>query len=236
MAADSNLPVDYVLFSTGAGVVHFPSGQIVRKVTLEDSEVKRATGVLAAAKLDFMAHRPIPENHIFAYHISTSGNSDFEKRISLYKPYAFPMAEPTEDFGPATQLLAILPPGQNKAILNEIRQKLPDFNVVHTTSPLDGKSTWIEIFPSNVSKSLTAEWLAMQLRIEGENILSLGNDYNDIDLLEWSHTRFVVENSPPDLKARFPTVASNNNCGVAEAIERWLDERFFSCDITPPLP
>lgn len=223
--ANSALPIDYVIFSTGAGVIHFPSRQIVRKVSLEDQEVRRATEVLVAANLDFMVHRPIPENHRFAYYASNSGNSDFETRISLYKSYAFPMDSIREDFGPATQLLAVLPPSQNKMILNDIRQKLSDFNVIQTTSPLDGKSTWIEIFPATVSKSQTAQWLATELGIKPENSVSLGNDYNDMDLLEWSGTSFVVENAPQDLKMRFTTVASHDQGGVAEAIERWLTKQ-----------
>lgn len=219
---DSGLPIDYVIFSTGAGVIHFPSQQIIRKVSLEEDEVRRAIDVLAAANLDFMIHRPIPENHYFAYHASNSENSDFEMRICLYKPYAFPMENLTDGFGPATQLLAVLPPSQNKVILNEIRQKLSDFNVIQTTSPLDGKSTWIEIFPAIVSKSQTTEWLASELNIDVKNSFSLGNDYNDLDLLEWSGNSYVVENAPQDLRNRFPMVASHNQCGVAEAVEKWL--------------
>ena len=223
--ADSTLPIDYVIFSTGAGVIHFPSQQIIRKVSLEEDEARRAADALVAANLDFMIHRPIPENHYFAYHASNSENSDFERRISLYKPYAFPMETLTDGFGPATQLLAVLPPSQNKVILDEIRQKLSEFNVIQTTSPLDGKSTWIEIFPAIVSKSQTAEWLATELNIDVENSFSLGNDYNDLDLLEWSGNSYVVENAPQDLRKRFSTVASHDQGGVAEAVERWLIKR-----------
>ncbi|UCE52849.1 MAG: HAD-IIB family hydrolase [Desulfobacterales bacterium] len=225
--ADSGLPIDYVIFSTGAGVIHFPSGQIVRKVSLEESEVKRAFNLLIAAKLDVMIHRPIPENHKFAYYRANTKNSDFETRIALYKPYAFPMAQTTDGFGPATQLLAVLPPSQNIMIVSDIRKKLSDFNVIQTTSPLDGTSTWIEIFPANVSKSLTAAWLAKELDIDPDDTLALGNDYNDLDLLEWSATSFVVANAPDELKTRFAAVASNNKCGVAEAVERWLDRKAF---------
>jgi hydroxymethylpyrimidine pyrophosphatase-like HAD family hydrolase len=164
--AESDLPVDFVIFSTGAGVSHFPSGKIVRKVCLEGSEVKRVTEVLLAARLDFMIHRPIPDNHHFAYVAVNSGNTDFEHRISIYQPYAFEMEDTADGFGPATQLLAVLPPSQNMVILDELREKLFDFNVIQTTSPLDGESTWIEIFPANVSKSQTAEWLAMELNVE----------------------------------------------------------------------
>jgi hydroxymethylpyrimidine pyrophosphatase-like HAD family hydrolase len=51
----------------------------------------------------------------------------------------------------------------------------------------------------------------------------VGNDFNDLDLLEWAQTRFVTANAPPELKERFPTVASNDRCGVAEAIARWIE-------------
>jgi len=225
--ADSGLPIDYVIFSTGAGVIHFPRSEIVRKVSLEDSEVKRAFDVLVAEKLDFMIHRPIPENHKFAYYTSNTENSDFETRITLYKPYAFPISQTVDGFGPATQLLAVLPPSQNTMIVDDIRKKLSDFNVIQTTSPLDGKSTWVEIFPANVSKSLTADWLAKELDVDPEDTLAMGNDYNDLDLLEWSAASFVVANAPDALRTRFAAVASNNNCGVAEAIDRWLDEKAF---------
>lgn len=221
------LPVDFIIFSSGAGISEYPSGQIIRKVSLEPHEVRRAIEILKAAKLDFMVHRPIPENHIFGYFCFNPNNTDFDHRIALYNPFAFPLNDAADGFGSATQLLAILPPGNYKPILDRIRRKLSDFNIILTTSPLDGQSTWIEIFPANVSKSLTAAWLANEFGLDANNALSVGNDYNDLDLLEWASTSFVVENAPNDLKTRFPVVASNNDSGVAEAIKRWLAEKQF---------
>jgi hydroxymethylpyrimidine pyrophosphatase-like HAD family hydrolase len=58
-----------------------------------------------------------------------------------------------------------------------------------------------------------------------EDSFSLGNDYNDLDLLEWSGNSYVVENAPQDIRMRFSMVASHNQCGVAEAIERWLTKQ-----------
>jgi hypothetical protein len=98
--------------------------------------------------------------------------------------------------------------------------------VIRTTSPLDGRSTWIEIFPTTVSKSLTAAWLADTLGIDQQKVASVGNDYNDIDLLEWTPNSYVVNNAPSDLKNRFTCVASNNDGGVAEAAGRWITERY----------
>ncbi|MGD2022568.1 MAG: HAD hydrolase family protein [Desulfobacterales bacterium] len=219
--AVENLPVDFVMFSTGAGVLEQSSQKIIRKVSLESSEVERACDVLRSVHLDFMVHRTIPDNHVFAYYQSKDGNADFERRLTLYSQFATPLSKLPEGFGPATQLVAVVPVKQGNMVLEKIRSELSDFNVIQTTSPLDGISTWIEIFPRVVSKSLTAAWLAEKLGIDNAQIASVGNDYNDLDLLEWAANSYVVDNAPEDLKARFPNVASNNNGGVAEAIQQW---------------
>jgi HAD superfamily hydrolase (TIGR01484 family) len=222
----ANLPVDYILFSTGAGVLQYPGGEIIRKIHLELPEVRRACEVLNAFRLDFMVHRTIPDNHMFAYWRSNDGNTDFERRIELYKQFAIPLVDAAGDFGPATQLLAVVPPGDAGPLLDKLRAAMTEFNVIQTTSPLDGKSTWIEIFPSTVSKSQTADWLAKTLGIDRHAIVAVGNDYNDLDLLQWSASSYVVDNAPADMKSRFTCVASNNDGGVAEAAECWIRERY----------
>jgi hypothetical protein len=221
----SNLPMDFVIFSTGAGVLQYNGGRIIRKVNLEPPEVERASAVLKAYRLDFMIHRTIPDNHMFAYYRTNHKNDDFDRRLELYRRHANILTETSNSFGPATQLLAVVPARNGTAVLETIRNELVDFNVIQTTSPLDGKSTWIEIFPTTVSKSQTAAWLAEELRIDRRQIASVGNDYNDLDLLAWTDCSYVVDNAPADLKNRFATVASNNNGGVAEAARRWLAEK-----------
>ncbi len=78
---------------------------------------------------------------------------------------------------------------------------------------------WIEIFSRGTSKGNAVSWLSNYLGISRENTIAIGNDYNDEDLLSWVDRGFVVNNAPSDLKNRFHTVASNNNCGVTEAIK-----------------
>lgn len=225
-AAASDLPVDFVIFSTGTGILQHNDGKIIRSVSLESHEVRQICDVLKVLRLDFMVHRTIPDNHMFAYFRSNDRNPDFEKRIELYRQFSMDLREAPEDFGPATQLLAVVSSGNTISALEKCRNALTDFNVIQTTSPLDGKSTWIEIFPTAVSKSLTAAWLADGLGIDKRRIVSVGNDYNDLDLLEWTDTSYVVGNAPQDLKNRFTGVASNDSGGVAEAAQRWLDRNF----------
>ncbi len=182
----AELPVDFVIFSTGAGVADHPRGKILRSVSMKTGEVRQAFEALRALELDFMVQRPIPDSHVFGYVASNSSNPDFERRIALYSRFASPWNGDIERFGPATQLVAIVPPGRAQEALASVRRKLASLTVIQTTSPLDGQSTWIEIFPAGVSKSLTAQWLASKLGASRHKALSVGNDFNDLDLLEWA--------------------------------------------------
>lgn len=218
----AGLPVDYVIFSSGAGIAAHPDGRIVRRASLEADEIRQAVDVLRSLHLDFMVQRGIPDTHVFGYVKGLGANPDFEARISLYRRFAFPLDEDIDRFGPATQLVAIVPPAQARAALAAVHLRLKGLSIIRTTSPLDGRSTWIELFPAGISKGRAAEWLASELGLTRVRCLSVGNDFNDLDLLEWAQTRFVTANAPAELRERFPTVASNDGGGVAEAIERWM--------------
>jgi len=60
-----DFPVDFVLFSSGAGVMDWPAQRLIRSVSMSAEEVARAFRALATRRLDFMVQRPIPDNHYF---------------------------------------------------------------------------------------------------------------------------------------------------------------------------
>jgi Cof subfamily protein (haloacid dehalogenase superfamily) len=217
------LPIDYVIFSTGAGILRVSDGHIFRDINLDPEMVSLAMDALRKASLDFMVHLPVPDNHRFSYRCGKVENHDFTRRIELYKDVCRPLDGNGEAFGPAAQLLAIVPPSKSLQVIEDLRKNLPALNVIRTTSPLDGKSTWIEIFHRNVSKGLAAEWLSAELGIPKRLTLSVGNDFNDLDLLDWAGTSFVVGNAPDVLKEKYAAVASHNHNGVTEAVSRWLE-------------
>lgn len=218
-----DLPVDYIIFTTGAGVVRQPAGKLVYHVNLTSDMVFHALDFFKKSAFDFMLHDPVPDNHKFVYRRATSSNTDFETRLERYRPFGRPFKVPScNGGGEASQFLAVIPENSVDGVVANVRGALPGLSVIQTTSPLDHKSTWIELFHPDVSKSSTAAWLAAELDVDPADTMAIGNDYNDLDLLAWAARSFVVENAPKDLKDRFQTVATNNDGGVAEAIEQWL--------------
>ena len=217
----ADFPADYVIFSTGAGIASLDQFEIIKASTLNQEEIARTLGVLRAAKIDFMLHHPIPHNHAFAFEAHGGHNPDFTTRLDLHAAWAQPM-HTAPAWTQATQFVAILPPEQDVRIIDEIRNELDDLSIIRATSPFDHRSTWMEIFPRHVSKGTAASWLCHQLGVSSNNCMSVGNDYNDLDILEHTAHSYVVANAPADLTARFATVTSNNENGVAQAIAMWL--------------
>jgi hypothetical protein len=54
--------------------------------------------------------------------------------------------------------------------------------------------------------------------------MSIGNDFNDLDLLNWSSKSYVVDNSPYELKGMYDAVSSNNDSGFTQAVNEWMSQ------------
>ena len=213
------LPVDYVIFSTGAGIMDFPGCEVIFQKPVPFPDVGKITDYFDYRKVDYMVHKSIPDTHCFLYKSHGNHNPDFQARLALYKDYALPLLSGCYHLGPATEVLGIIPGEANMDFIEIIKRDLSDFSVIHATSPLDHQSAWIEVFHKDVSKARAAAWLARRLGVSRKNVISVGNDYNDQDLLAWSGKGFVVENSPDSLKQIFKTVPSNNQCGMTRAVK-----------------
>jgi Cof subfamily protein (haloacid dehalogenase superfamily) len=210
------LPFDYLIFASGCGVIEQKSGKIIYRKKLEKVEIEQAVEVLMLHQADFMIHQEIPDNHFFQFYQNGFKNEDFHNRIELYKDYASPWQGVVPET--ASQILAVIPAAELEKY-NQLKQELDFVKVIRTTSPLDHTTVWLEIFPADVSKGHTLEWLCKKLQISRDNSCSLGNDYNDIDMLNWTRYSYLVDNAPAELKTAFRQVPSNQENGFAVWVE-----------------
>lgn len=213
------LPFHYLIFSSGAGIIDWKKKEIIYENHLEDKQTKKVIDILLQNEVDFMVHEIIPDNHKF-YYWSHHDLPDFRRRIKLYRDFAQPLELP-EAPSKVAQILAVLKEKEFTKFQN-IQKQLPYVKVIRATSPLDHSSIWLEVFPKNVSKGKTAKWLCKSLQISQKNTIGIGNDYNDIDLLEWTAKSFIVKNAPQELQQKYQVVPSNQADGFAAVIRKIL--------------
>ncbi|MFT5175510.1 MAG: hydroxymethylpyrimidine pyrophosphatase-like HAD family hydrolase [Gammaproteobacteria bacterium] len=222
------MPIDYLVFASGAGTMSWPHGALLNARHLDASMAAQAAAQLIALGFDFMLHAAVPDNHHFWYHRASSGNADFERRIDRYQdfcqplPQAWPVQVPA---GPFSQLLAVQSSGgalEYSAQHEQLRAQLAPLNVIRATSPLDHQSVWFEVFAAGVSKATAAQWLLRHHGLPESEVLAVGNDYNDEEMLSWAAHAKVVGNAPAELRARYDSCASNDADGFSDAVSAWL--------------
>ena len=219
---DPDFPIDYLAVSSGAGILEWRTRQFLRQHRFEAAEGDRVTRVLDGLGVDFMVHAPVPDDHRFRYVRARGANPDFERRVGRYDEFATRWEVSDggglAPSGAACQFVAIV--GADEAdLVRRARAALPGFEVVRSTSPLDGRSIWVEVRPPGVGKAPAVAWLAARHGLDAKGTAAVGNDYNDSDMLAWSANAFVVGNAPPDLRERFRVVAPNDAGGFSEVVE-----------------
>lgn len=82
----------------------------------------------------------------------------------------------------------------------------------------------MDIMARGVNKGQALELLAKKLGIEKDEIISIGNHFNDIEMFQFSRIGIAMPNSPRQVReaADHVTTNSNNDDGVLEVLETFL--------------
>lgn len=220
--AGADFPIDYFIFSCGAGIMDWKTKRVIFSSCIDSQGTERIKKYLFSVGADFCVCASLPDNHYFYPYRSGRANPDFESRCGKYASF---MKE-SDDITESPQFIAVFPEGRHEEILADAERNIGEFSIVRSTSPMDGKSLWMEIYAEGISKAAGLSHLAELLDTEQRNIMAVGNDYNDADMLEWAGKGYITANSPQILKERFFNVPSNNESGFSAAVNHWL-ESFF---------
>ncbi|AHV96904.1 Cof-type HAD-IIB family hydrolase [Paenibacillus sabinae] len=121
----------------------------------------------------------------------------------------------------------------------EFREPIVKFTVFSTADKMDEAqrewNTWLQTFNiqrsgeffvdlmhPEASKGNALKQLAKQLGIRQEEVLSIGNYYNDISMLAFAGLGIAMDNSPLEVKAAADVITgTNNENGVSEALIKY---------------
>lgn len=84
--------------------------------------------------------------------------------------------------------------------------------------------TLLDILPPDASKGIGLEKLATFENLTAENVMVCGDNFNDLQMLEYAGTAVLMANAAPELLAnpRYKRTLSNDENGVAAAIEKFI--------------
>lgn len=82
----------------------------------------------------------------------------------------------------------------------------------------------LELTSPDAGKGKTLERIAAHYGLARENVMAVGDAGNDLSMLEYAYHSVAMGNATPEVKAacRY-TTATNDECGVAQIIEKVID-------------
>jgi len=106
------------------------------------------------------------------------------------------------------------------ALNNEFRGNVTILATIYPTLDF----TLLDILPPETSKGHAVSRLAELNDLTAENVMCIGDNFNDLEMLEYAGTPVVMGNADPKLleRSEFYTTVSNDESGVAAAIERFI--------------
>ena len=201
----------YILAYNGAVILSMEDNTILFEQSLTKEEIHQLYDFSIAHNVDIITYI---EGHIISE--GTSPYIETEIRIT-----GMPFKKVT-DFKSSVHTSAIKcilleEPAYLKQVEGLLKAAMPDKSIA-TSKPF-----FLEVTHHGIDKAESLKRLAERLDIKQEEIIAVGNAGNDLSMIEYAGLGIWVENVTPELrdKADF-IVASNNNDGVAEVVERFI--------------
>lgn len=117
-------------------------------------------------------------------------------------------------------------------ILEDFQEKLqehyPNSLSMHILRNLDQHVGILEIMPHQVNKFFGAQIMAQRLHKGPCDMITIGDDVNDLVLIQNARVGIAMANGPASVKsiADFVSDYDNNHCGATQAIEKYLKGGF----------
>ncbi len=120
-------------------------------------------------------------------------------------------------YTPSIKCILLEEPSYLKTVETKLKLAMPNKNVC-TSKPF-----FLEVTENGIDKAASLSKLAAKLNIKQEEIIAVGNAYNDLSMIQYAGLGVWVDNVDNELRHLANIiVSSNNNDGVAEVVEKYI--------------
>jgi Cof subfamily protein (haloacid dehalogenase superfamily) len=220
----AEVPFDFIVYSSGAGIYNWPDTKHIFHKNISRESSNHLIQFFRSRDYNFYAFDEAPENHRLWFHKGKQDCEEFERYFSFHTSFSEQLPTNRELKNGLCQFMLIIPENEEKfaGLKVEIEAQSPEISVIRSSSPVTKGYIWVEVFHREVSKGRGVGRLCNLLGVHQNETFGIGNDYNDIDLLNFTAQSFLTENAPKEIKDQFVLVPSNENDAFAFAVKPLL--------------
>ena len=215
---------DYLVFSSGAGIYDCRNDKLLYSKYIDQDIVSRLNCFFIERNIGFFLYKAIPGNEYCWYYRGKKKCEEYEYYYELHRHVLEELPGLGKMSMPASQYLIIFEtPEQFMDLQKSIECCFDQLKILRASSPYLTGYTWMEIFNQDVSKGNAVRFLCDYLKVDQEATIGIGNDYNDIDLLEFTSYSYLVDNSPEELKQGYLSAPGNEESAFSYCIKCHLN-------------
>jgi hypothetical protein len=125
----------------------------------------------------------------------------------------------------ALEVMAVTDRAIVDQVTEHLRAELGDKAKVLKQVPQDGRLAFVEIANSDVAKDYPLRFLCERYGIKREEVIAFGDNYNDLEMLEFAGLGVVMGNAHRELReGGFMVAPANDEDGVAQVLEKLMEE------------
>lgn len=222
----NQLPVDWTLISSGGAVVKSKQGETLAQILLPRRmarEVLAAMGEFRNSALLLFDHEEKGQIVAESFHPSHESVQGYLERNQRYLIRVERLEDSLNDEDPIQILFAGTFSDMREA--GDLLESLDchgGFAIARTEYP-DRDFTLIDVLHPECDKGAAlAEW-ARRRGIAAENVMAIGDNWNDVAMLEFAGVPVLMGNSAEELQQRgWHVTATHDDDGVAQAIKKFI--------------
>ncbi len=223
-----NLHASFGIFGNGSQIIDLTTGKEIMKTTLSYNELKSCFSVLEKYDLHIHAYT---ENSIISPKLTYM---DLRNSILFPNKINFEIVPSVQNYLKEnnTPIFKIIISSTSN--LSEVKAELEKFtnlNILHISKTglykdnvINKEYEYLDISPLNVTKGSALKMLSDYLNLQKEDILSVGDNINDIEMFKASNIGAALNNASDKVKmyANYITKNTVENGGFAEAIYKFI--------------
>lgn len=201
----------YMLSYNGAVITQLKDNQIIFEQSLTQQQIHEIHDYSLKSNthiITYLDDKIISETHSEYIDVEIHLTEMEHHKVDCFK---------TAVYTSAVKCILLEEPSYLKEVEEDLKKVMPHLSIARS------KPFFLEVVPPGVDKAASLQLLAEKLNIHQSEIIAVGNAGNDLSMVEYAGLGVWVDNVTPELRHKADViVASNNNDGVAEVVERFI--------------
>ena len=229
----SKFNASYGIFGNGNQIINLKTGEEIYKKLLTDSEIDSCIDIARKHNLHIHIYT---DNEIVTEELKFMDLRNYKLQQDKYYDTSLGITVVDDikqylSFNRTNVCKLII---SSETDLSDIKNKIigkEDISITtikkygkYKDNVIDKEYEYLDISPLNVSKGTALEVLTQYLELNKENVLSVGDNINDIEMFRASGIGAAVNNAYDEVKqvASYVTTNSAENAGFAEAVYKFV--------------